>query len=115
MYFHKERESYMQDNYNTYNAPVQQPAYGTEPPAGYKQKSRMAAGILGILAGTLGLHNYYLGNNQRGLTQLLLATLGSVITCGISTVIVMIWGIYEGIKILEHQINTDANGVALKD
>ncbi len=105
----------MQDNYNTYNAPVQQPTYGTEPPAGYKQKSRMAAGILGILAGTLGLHNYYLGNNQRGLTQLLLATLGSVITCGISTVIVMIWGIYEGVKILEHQINTDANGVALKD
>lgn len=105
----------MQDNNNTYSAPVQQPMYNTEPPAGYKQKSRMAAGILGILAGTLGLHNFYLGNNQRGLTQLLVSTLGAAITCGISTVIVMIWGISEGVKILEHQINIDANGIALKD
>lgn len=112
----------MQDNsYNNYTPqPPQQPAYnavpyGMEPPAGYKQKSRMAAGILGILAGTLGLHNFYLGNSQRGLTQLLLALLGSALTCGISTVIVMIWGISEGVKILEHKINTDANGILLKD
>lgn len=109
----------MQDNsYNTYNP--QQPVYnampyGMEPPVGYKQKSRMAAGILAILAGTLGLHNFYLGNSQRGLTQLLLAVLGSAITCGISTIVVMIWGITEGVKILEHKVNTDANGVLLKD
>lgn len=118
----------MQDNsYNTYTPPAgapvpPQPTYtaappvmGMEPPAGYRQKSRMAAGILGMLAGTMGLHNFYLGNNQRALTQLLLATLGASITCGISTIVVMIWGITEGVKILEHKINTDGNGILLKD
>ena len=112
----------MQDQpYNTYDTqPTQQvyydPAqYGMEPPAGYKQKSRIAAGILAILGGTLGLHNFYLGNSQRGLTQLLLAVLGSALTCGISTIVVMIWTINEGIKILEHRVNTDAYGILLKD
>lgn len=118
----------MQDNlYNNYTQPVgapippQQPIYNTmppvgmEPPIGYRQRSRMAAGILGMLAGTMGLHNFYLGNNQRALTQLLLATLGAAVTCGISTVIVMVWGMSEGVKILEHKINTDGNGILLKD
>lgn len=109
----------MQDqSYNTYDT---QPgyyntaSYGMEPPAGYKQKNRIAAGILGILGGTLGLHNFYLGYSQRALTQLLLAVLGSALTCGISTIIVMIWSINESIKILEHKVNTDAYGVLLKD
>lgn len=102
----------MQNNsYNPYGTPM----YGATPPEGYKQKSRMAAGILGILLGTLGLHNFYLGNNQRGLTQLLLSLLGAPLTCGISTIIVMIWSITEGVKILEHRIDIDAYGFQLKD
>lgn len=102
----------MQNNQTPYTAPVYM---GAEPPAGYKQKSRLAAGILGMLAGTLGLHNFYLGSTQRGLTQLLLATLGAAVSFGLSTIIVMVWGISEGVKILEHKINTDGNGIALKD
>lgn len=102
----------MQNNQTPYTAPVYT---GAEPPAGYKQKSRPAAGILGMLAGTLGLHNFYLGNNQRGLTQLLLSTLGAAVSFGLSTIIVMVWGMSEGVKILEHKINTDGNGIALKD
>lgn len=119
----------MQDNnYNPYTTPAggtpvppQPPVYttagfeGMDPPEGYPQKSRLAAGILGILAGSLGLHNFYLGNSQRGLIQILLSTLGAAITCGISTVAVMIWGVIEGIQILEHKINADANGIKLKD
>lgn len=110
-----------EQSYNTYDTqptpPVYGdiPSYGMEPPAGYKQKSRLAAGILGILGCTLGLHNFYLGNSQRGLTQLLLAVLGAALTCGISTLVVMIWSISEAVKILEHRINTDAYGVLLKD
>ena len=115
-------------NYNPYTnpsggapVPPQPPVYsavpfeGMEPPAGYPQKSRLAAGILGILGGTLGLHNFYLGNSQRGLIQILVATLGAALTCGISTVAMMIWGIVEGIQILEHKINADGNGIKLKD
>ena len=115
----------MQDNnYNPYTSPsggAQPPVYtavpfeGMEPPEGYPQKSRLAAGILGILAGTIGLHNFYLGNSQRGLIQILVATLGAALTCGISTVAMMVWGVVEGVHILEHRINADGNGIKLKD
>lgn len=119
----------MQDNnYNPYTSPSggapvppQPPVYtavpfeGMEPPEGYPQKSRLAAGILGILAGTIGLHNFYLGNSQRGLIQILVATLGAALTCGISTVAMMVWGVVEGVHILEHRINANGNGIKLKD
>ena len=36
-------------------------------PPGYQQKSKMAAGLLGIFLGALGIHNFYLGNSNRGI------------------------------------------------
>ena len=54
-----------------YNPPQYQPQAGMEPPPGYVQKSRVAAGILAILLGTYGIHSFYLGNTSRGLLQLL--------------------------------------------
>ena len=84
-----------------YNPPQYQPQAGMEPPPGYVQKSRVAAGILAILLGTYGIHSFYLGNTSRGLLQLLL----SLFTCGI----------VDGVRILDGRINTDANGVFLKD
>ena len=60
-----------------YNPPQYQPQAGMEPPPGYVQKSRVAAGILAILLGTYGIHSFYLGNTSRGLLQLLL----SLFTC----------------------------------
>ena len=35
--------------------------------------------------------------------------------CGIGAIVIWIWGILEGVKILDGRINTDANGVFLKD
>ena len=80
-------------------------------PSGYVQKSRVAAGILAILLGTYGIHSFYLGNTSRGLLQLLL----SLFTCGIGAIVMFIWGIVDGVRILDGRINTDANGVFLKD
>lgn len=94
-----------------YNPPQYQPQAGMEPPPGYNQKSRIAAGILAILLGTYGIHSFYLGNNSRGLMQLLI----SLLTCGVGAIVIMIWGVLDGIKILDGRINTDANGVFLKD
>ena len=94
-----------------YNPPQYQPQTGIDPPPGYVQRSRIAAGILAILLGTYGLHSFYLGNTSRGLIQLLL----SLLTCGIGAIVMAIWGILDGIKILDGRINTDANGVYLKD
>ena len=72
-----------------------------------QQKSKMAAGLLGIFLGAWGVHNFYLGNTSRGIIQIVV----TLVTCGAGG----IWGLIEGIMILTGSINTDANGVPLKD
>lgn len=72
---------------------------------GPAQKSKLAAGLLAILLG-LGIHNFYLGYTGKGVAQLLLT-----LCCGAG----YIWCLIEGIMILTGSINTDANGVPLKD
>lgn len=80
-----------------------------------QQKSKVVAGILAILLGSLGVHNFYLGNTGKAVAQLLLTLIGTWITCGISAVAASIWGIVEGIQILTGSINTDADGVPLSE
>lgn len=94
-----------------YNPPQYQPMEGMDPPPGYMQKDRKVAGLLAMLLGSLGVHSFYLGNTSRGLMQLLV----SLLTCGIGLIIVTIWGILDGVKILDGRINTDAYGIYLKD
>ena len=74
-------------------------------------KSKMAAGLLGILLGTFGVHNFYLGYTGKALAQLLI----TLLSCGSLAVVSSIWGLIEGIMILTGSINTDANGNPLKD
>ena len=45
----------------------------------------------------------------------LVQLLVSFLTCGFGAIAMQIWGIVEGIKLLDGRINTDANGVFLKD
>lgn len=79
-------------------------------PAG-EQKSKIAAGLLGIFLGSFGVHNFYLGNTGKAVAQLLI----TLLTCGIGAVVSSIWGLIEGILILTGSINTDAKGIPLKD
>ena len=72
-----------------------------------EQKSKMAAGLLGIFLGGWGVHNFYLGNTGRGVAQIIV----TCVTCGVGA----LWGLIEGIMILCGSINTDAKGVPLKD
>ena len=83
-------------------------------PAG-QQRSRLAAGLLGIFLGSLGIHNFYLGKTNLGLIQILVSLIGGVFTCGIATTAVGIWGLVEGIMILTGSIAEDGRGVPLKD
>lgn len=78
-------------------------------PTGYQPKSRMAAGILGILLGGFGVHNFYLGYTNKAILQIVV----TLVTCGIGS----IWGLVEGILILTKNPSylTDANGVPLAD
>lgn len=72
-----------------------------------EQKSKMAAGLLGIFLGAWGVHNFYLGNTGRAVAQIIV----TIVTCGVGA----IWGLIEGIMILCGSIKTDAKGVPLKD
>jgi len=87
--------------------------------AGAGDKSKMAAGILGIVVGGFGVHNFYLGNNGKGVAQLLLTVFGIVLSCvyiGVFMVMAAyIWGLIEGVMILTGSIDSDAEGKPLKN
>ncbi|MDO4243965.1 MAG: TM2 domain-containing protein [Actinomyces sp.] len=90
-----------------YQQPYAQPAYG--------MKSKVAAGVLGILLGTLGIHNFYLGHTGKGIAQLLI----SLLSLGMLAWVVTIWGLVEGILILtaepgSHPWGVDAYGTPLR-
>lgn len=87
----------------------------TQPVMSGQQKSKIAAGLLGIFLGGLGIHNFYLGNTNRALIQLLVSIFGGVVTCGLASAGMGIWGLVEGIMILTGSISEDAHGVPLKD
>ena len=82
-------------------------------------KSKLAAGLLGIFLGCYGVHNFYLGYTAKAITQLVLTIVGYLTSCiGVGVLIVLgvaIWTLVEGIMILAGKIDTDANGVPLKD
>lgn len=72
------------------------------------RKSRLAAGILGIVLGGLGVHRFYLGYVGIGVAQIIV----TFCTAGIGA----IWGFIEGILILVGStITTDADGKPLKE
>ncbi len=78
---------------------------------GTKSKSKTAAGILGIIFGTFGIHNFYLGNTSKAVAQLLLGTVGSCLLVG--PIISYIWGLIEGIQIISGEIAVDADNHSL--
>lgn len=96
-----------------YGQPAQ-PFYG-QPVAAVGQKSKVIAGILGILLGALGAHNFYLGHTTKAIIQLLI----SVLSFGTLVFISAIWGLIEGILILVSTYGTpwhkDAAGNELSD
>jgi TM2 domain-containing membrane protein YozV len=59
-------------------------------------KSKVVAGLLGILLGSLGIHKFYLGYTKEGVIMLVV----SVVTCGFAAGIVGIIGLVEGIMYL---------------
>ena len=74
-------------------------------------KSKIVSGILGILLGCFGVHNFYLGYTSKAIAQLLI----TLLSCFILSPISAIWGLIEGILILTGSINQDADGRPLTD
>ncbi len=104
--------NYARQYSQAYEQPTYDPAYAV--PQGYPQKSRIAAALLAFLFGTIGVHNFYLGHTGKGVTQLLLSTLG-VILCGLGPIITMIWCLYEGIQLLKDAVPADGHGIPFID
>ncbi|WP_427016472.1 TM2 domain-containing protein [Pseudarthrobacter sp. P1] len=100
-------------------APYNQAPYGQPGPyaapygAPAEQKSKIAAGLLGIFLGGLGIHNFYLGFTTKAVIQLLI----SVLSVGTLAIVSSIWGLIEGILILTGSENfrRDARGIPLRD
>lgn len=99
-----------------------QPQYTAAPyaaaPVGQSSKSKLAAGLLGIFLGGLGVHNFYLGNTGKAVAQLLLTLVGWILL-GLGPIAAAIWGFVEGIIILCSKPGSpwhkDANSYELSD
>ena len=73
-------------------------------------KNKIVAGVLALLLGNLGVHNFYLGYTKKGLIQLLVSLLLSWTV--IAPLAIFAWVIYEAIQIFTGKIN-DADGKPL--
>ena len=81
-------------------------------PEGYIPKNRYVAAILALIVGNLGIHNFYLGNREKAISQLLLSTVGVIVLVG--PIISSVWALVDLVNILT-KVRTDANGYNLKD
>jgi TM2 domain-containing membrane protein YozV len=73
--------------------PIQPPPRVASDP---RASTKIAAGIFGILLGSLGIHKFILGYTGAGLIMLLV----SLLTCGIASPLMHIIGMIEGIVYL---------------
>ena len=60
-------------------------------------KSKVAAGLLGIFLGTLGIHKFYLGYTKQGVIMLLISIIAGIFTFGLATGVMEIIAFIEGI------------------
>ena len=63
-------------------------------------KSKVAAGILGILLGALGIHKFYLGYTKEAVIMLAVSLAAGILTCGAATGVMSVIGLIEGIMYL---------------
>ncbi len=73
----------------------QQPYYTNQ---GYvATKDHVAAGLLAIFLGALGIHKFYLGYNTAGFIMLGVTILGSMVSFGLAALAMWVIGVVEGI------------------
>lgn len=70
---------------------------------GNSDKRRVVAGVLAIVVGWTGAHNFYLGGTRRAVTQLLV----SALSIGLLSWVSGLWGLGEGVCILRSKTGDD--------
>lgn len=108
---------YYAPNFNQNQTPFYEPvpvnpAPSTDYPEGYKVKKKYIALILAVTLGAFGIHNFYLGHNEKAIAQLLLTTVGCLILVG--PIITSVWVLIETVQILVDNISADANNFKLQ-
>ena len=61
---------------------------------------KLAAGLCGIFFGQLGIHKFLLGYTSEAVTMLVVSLVGGIATCGLSSMVMAVIGIVEGITYL---------------
>ena len=79
-----------------YQQPSYQQPYG-QPYDQVAPKDHIAAALLAIFLGTLGIHKFYLGYNQAGFIMLAVSILGSLFTFGLAAMVMGLIAFIEGI------------------
>ena len=97
----------------TASAPKAQPQQPAQPVVQVEQKSKLVAGLLAIFLGTLGIHNFYLGNTQKAVLQLVITIIAGWI--GVGLIVTQVWALIEAIQLFTGSIKVDGKGVPLKD
>lgn len=72
------------------------PTIAPSPSVASRASNKIAAGICGILLGSLGVHKFILGYTGTGLIMLLV----TLLTCGVGGVVMHVIGLIEGIVYL---------------
>lgn len=86
----------------------------TDYPEGYKIKRKYVAVILAATLGVFGIHNFYLGDKNRGLAQLLVATVGGIVTFGAAFIAAYVWATVEAVLLLTEDIDKDFSGFKIQ-
>lgn len=76
-----------------YGQPYQQPYAQAAP----NTKDHVAAGLLAIFLGSLGIHKFYLGYNTPGFIMLAVTIVGSIFSLGIAGLAMVVISIVEGV------------------
>ena len=79
-----------------YGPPYQQPCAQAAP----NTKDHVAAGLLAIFLGSLGIHKFYLGYNTPGFIMLAVTIVGSIFSLGIAGLAMVVISIVEGVLYL---------------
>ncbi|WP_117673014.1 TM2 domain-containing protein [Micromonospora sp. MW-13] len=85
--------------------PMTTPPY-QQYPQGVSDKSKVVAGVLGIVLGGFGVGRFYMGDTKTGVLQLVV----TLVTCGFGS----LWGVIDGILILING-GVDGQGRPLRD
>ena len=79
-----------------YGQPYQQPYAQAVP----NTKDHVAAGLLAIFLGSLGIHKFYLGYNTPGFIMLAVTIVGGIFSLGLSYLAMVVISIVEGVLYL---------------